>query len=135
MKDLTLLFVRFLELSFRSHARSQTENLALRHQINVLQRSVNRVRFRPIDRVIWVALARHWPGWKDSLAIVRPETVIRWQRKRFRKHWTRISRRKKQGRPTVPREIRELIQTMSTMNITWGAPRIVGELAKLGIEV
>ena len=80
-------------------------------------------------------MARSWAGWKDALVFVKPDTVIRWQRKRFKEHWTRLSRSGKPGRPPVADEVKELIRTMSSMNPTWGSPRIVGEMAKLGITV
>ena len=66
---------------------------------------------------------------------VKPETVIAWQRKRFRDHWTRLSRRGKPGRPPIAKEVRNLIRRMSTANPRWGSPRILGELGKLGIEI
>ncbi len=79
-------------------------------------------------------LSRVWSDWKDALIFVKPDTVIRWQRKRFKEHWTRLSRNGKPGRPATPKEVQELIRTMSTLNPTWGSPHIVGELAKLGIS-
>ena len=78
-------------------------------------------------------LSRVWSDWKNALIFVKPDTVIRWQRKRFREHWTRLSRSGKPGRPATSKEVQELIRTMSTLNRTWGSPHIVGELAKLGI--
>ena len=84
---------------------------------------------------MWSVLARVWSDWKDALVFVKPETVIRWQRKRFKAHWTKLSKSGEPGRPKIPEEVRELIRTMSRMNPTWGSPHIVGELAKLGISV
>lgn len=135
MKDLILPLINFSVSTFRDRTSLLLENLALRHQITVLQRSVKRPKLNPTDRLAWVLLSKLWPSWREALAIVKPETVIRWQRKRFRDHWTRLSRRRNPGRPALALEIQELIRTMSSMNITWGSPRIVGELAKLGIEV
>lgn len=90
---------------------------------------------RPKDRILWSLLAKAWTGWKDALIFVKPDTVIRWQRKRLREHWRRLSCSGEPGRPPVPDEVKELIRTMSSMDPTWGSPRIVGELAKLGITV
>ena len=135
MRQLTFLFLRFMASFFKSKAILQAENLALRHQLCVLGRSVKRPRIRPADRVLWSVLARIWSDWKNALVFVKPETVIRWQRKRFKAHWTKLSRSGEPGRPKISEEVRELIRTMSRMNPTWGSPRIVGELAKLGISV
>ena len=111
------------------------ENLALRHQLAVLQRSAPRPRLRPSDRVLWVLLSRLWRGWGEAVAIVQPETVIRWQRTGFKLFWTWKSRRRGPGRPAVAPEVRALIRRMAEANPLWGAPRIHGELQKLGLEV
>jgi transposase InsO family protein len=113
----------------------QVENLALRHQLGVLHRSVKRAKIRPADRVFWSILSRVWGDWKDALIFVKPETVIRWQKKRFKSHWARLCQAGWPGRPEIPKEAKELIRMMSRMNPTWGSPRIKGELAKIGIEV
>jgi transposase InsO family protein len=112
-----------------------TENLLLRQQIAVLQRSVKRPRLRPIDRFVWALAARHFGGWQDALAIVKPTTVISWHRKGFRLFWTWNSRRRRPGRPKIPARVRKLIRTMALANVGWGPPRIHGELMKLGIAV
>jgi putative transposase len=119
----------------RARAVLHLELLALRHQIHVLTRS------RPLpprltrtDRLLWIWLSWVWHGWPAALVIVKPETVIAWHRQGFRLFWTWKSRRRV-GRPTVPLEIRALIRTMSDANPLWGAPRIHGELLKLGIDV
>ncbi len=135
MIELIKLCVSFLASTFRSRAALQAENLALRHQLCVYQRSVKRPKVKRADRVFWSLLAKAWTGWKDSLIFVKPETVIRWQRKRFKEYWRKLSRSGEPGRPPIPNEVKELIRTMSSMNPTWGSPRIVGELAKLGISV
>ena len=109
------------------------ENLALRQQLNVLRRSVKRVRLRKRDRVFWAVLSRIWNDWPSSLIIVKPETVIRWHRRGFRLYWRWKSRRG--GRPRKEAEIRMLIRRMSRQNPTWGAPRIQSELQLLGYEV
>jgi putative transposase len=122
--------------SFRTRLALQTEILALRHQIIVLRRSVSgRPKLRAWDRRIWIWLLRHWPEWRSALIIVKPETVIAWHRKGFRLFWTWKSRRGRSGRPRISKDIRELIRTMSKANVLWGAPRIYGELLKLGIDV
>ena len=87
------------------------------------------------DRLFWVVLSRLWSGWREILVIVKPETVIGWHRKGFRRFWTRKSRRGKPGRPPVSSEVRGLIRRMSRENPLWGAPRIHGELRMLGFEV
>jgi putative transposase len=87
------------------------------------------------DRLFWAWLSRLWPSWRDALAFVQPRTVIAWQQQRVRNHWRLLSQQGTPGRPAVAPEVRELIQTMWQANPTWGSPRIVGELHKLGIEV
>src|SRR6516162_11560576 len=109
------------------------ENLALRHQLAVLQRSAPRPRLRPSDRVLWVLLSRLGRGWGEAVAIVQPETVIRWQRTGFKLVWTWKSRRRGPGRPAVAPQVRALIRRMAEANPLWGAPRIHGELQKLGV--
>ena len=88
-----------------------------------------------MDRVFWSWLSWLWSGWQDVLAFVQPRTVIAWQRKRFRDHWRRLSQQGQPGRPAVANELRDLIRDMSRANPMWGAPRLVGELRKLGINV
>jgi putative transposase len=121
--------------SFRGRAALQLEILALRHQLGVLQRSVKRPKFTPADRLLWAWLCQVWNGWRSSVFLVQPATVIGWHRKGFRLFWTWKVRCGKPGRPAVPREIRELIRTLSRENPLWGAPRIHGELLKLGIDI
>ena len=119
----------------RARAALQLEVLALRHQLQVLQRArTPRLRLTLADRLLWVWLARVWNDWRTALVIVQPETVIAWHRRGFRLFWTWKSRRRI-GRPAVPADVRTLIRTMSQSNPLWGAPRIHGELLKLGIEV
>jgi putative transposase len=119
----------------RSRAALQLEILALRHQLHVLQRSRRpRVRLTQGDRLLWVWLSRIWTEWRSAIVIVRPDTVIAWHRLAFRRFWTWKSRHRL-GRPTVPADVRALIRTMSQANPLWGAPRIHGELLKLGIGV
>ena len=135
MVDVLVLPWSALTRLFRSRARLEAEILVLRQQINVLRRkSPKRLAFGSFDRMVFVGLYRLVPGIVDALAIVRPETVIRWHRAGFRSFWRWKSRRRG-GRPRVPLEIRRLIRNMNLANPLWGAPRIHGELLKLGIDV
>jgi putative transposase len=127
--------VAFVHALFRSRLALQAEILALRHQLAVYQRTGARPRLKPADRMLWAWLSRAWPGWREALVLVKPETVIAWRRRKFREYWTRLSRSGKPGRPSIPREVRDLIRRMSTANPLWGAPRIVGEMAKIGIDL
>ncbi len=121
---------------FRSRAALELENVALRHQIGVLQRSARkRPRLTPGDRLLWVWLSRIWSDWRLALVIVKPETVVAWHRAGFRLFWTWKVRRGQPGRPVICREIRDLIRKMCRENPGWGAPRIHGELLKLGIDI
>jgi len=128
-----LLFAFFA--SFRSRAALQLEILALRHQLGVLQRSVKRPKLTPADRLLWAWLSAVWDDWQSSVFIVKASTVIGWHRKGFRLFWDWKIRHGKPGRPGVPKEVRALIRTMSRENPLWGAPRIHGELLKLGIDI
>jgi hypothetical protein len=126
---------RTVRISLRSRAALQLEILALRHQLQVLERSRRRrARLTACDRLLWVWLSRTWQEWRTALVIVRPETVIGWHRQAFRWLWAWKSRRRL-GRPSVPQEVRALIRTISEANPLWGAPRIHGKLLKLGIQV
>ena len=110
------------------------ENLALRHQLLVLSRKKPRPRLTNLDRLFWVTLSRFWSGWKWSLVIVQPRTVIGWHRKRFRLYWTGRSK-PRGGRAGVKKEVKDLIRRMAEANPLWAAPRIHGELLKLGIDI
>jgi putative transposase len=119
----------------RSRAALHLEVLALRHQLQVIQRSrPRRLCLVHADRWLWVWLSSVLTGWRTVLVIVKPETVIAWHRRGFPLFWTWKSRRRT-GRPTVPSHVRALIRTMSEANPLWGAPRIHGEILKLGIDV
>src|SRR4051794_7726858 len=121
---------------FKTSAELRLENLALRHPLGVLRRSApKQLRLTPADRIFWVWLRRVWADWKSALLIVIPATVIAWHRKGFRLFGTWKIRRGQRGRPAVPQEIRDLIRMISRHNPLWGAPRIHGELLKLGIEI
>jgi transposase InsO family protein len=135
MLDLCRLIFGMVGDLLRSQVALEAEILVLRQQLNVLRRAnPKRLRFVSIDRLIFGGVCRLFPKMYDALAIVRPETVIRWHRLGFRSYWRWKSRRRC-GRPTVTVEIRQLIRQMSVANPLWGAPRIHGELLKLGIEV
>jgi hypothetical protein len=135
MSDLCRLIWSALIGLFRSRAALEAENLVLRHQLNVLRRkSPKRVVLSSIDRLVFVVLYRLTPGMLDALKIMRPETLMRWHRAGFRAYW-RWKSRPRGGRPTTPADIRHLIREMSIANPLWGAPRIHGELIKLGIDV
>ena len=111
------------------------EIIALRHQLAVVNRSRRpRLRLTRVDRMLWAWLSRSWRGWRSAIHIVKPETVLAWHRRGFRLFWTWKSRHRT-GRPAVSPDVRALIREMSTANPLWGAPRIHGELLKLGISV
>ncbi len=121
--------------AFKTRRSLALENLALRQQLAVLQRSVKRPRLSNVDRGFWVLLRRFWTDWARVLIIVKPETVVRWHRSGFKRYWTWKSRRRRPGRPGVAPEVRELIRDMCRANPLWGAPRVHGELAKFGISI
>ena len=128
------IFLALLKAILAGRAALVSENLALRHQLGVLQRSVQRPKLRKCDRIFWTWLLRLWSGWRSALLIAKPETVVRWHRQGFKLYW-RWKSRKKPGRPTVDRKIRDLIRRMSRENPTWGAPRILSELLLLDHDV
>jgi putative transposase len=128
--------VHGLVSSFRGRASLQLEIMALRHQLEALQRqNRGRVRLSPLDRACWSLLYRFWPRCLDAIVIVKPDTVVSWHRKGFRLYWTWKSQSRKRGRPETSAEAKMLICRMSRENPLWGAPRIHGELRKLGIEI
>ena len=111
------------------------EILALRQQLGVLKRRNPRPRLRRVDRLFWTLLRHIWPAWTNALIIVKPETVVSWHRAGFRPFWRLRSRSKQHGRPKIEKELRAIISKMVKENPTWGAPRIHGELLKLGFDV
>jgi putative transposase len=125
----------FVASLFRSRRSLHLTVLALQHQVAVYQRSERRPHLHPTDRLLWAWLSRLWTGWQEALVFVQPRTVIAWQRKRSREHWRRLSQGRTPGRPVISQDVQELIRKMSQANPLWGAPRIVGELRKLGIDV
>jgi len=124
--------VAALRLAMSTRRDLLFENLALRHQLGVLARSDR--RFRSWDRLLWLCVRRLWPRWREALVLVKPATVARWHREGFRRCWSRRSRRRP-GRPCIDSQLRALIRPMAAENRLWGAPRIHGELLKLGITV
>src|SRR5271163_4639370 len=132
LKYISALF-SWLACRFRSRVELELEVIALRHQVAVLHRQhPGRRRFVTVDRLLWVWLYRLWPRCLEAMVLVKPATVVQWHRQGFRLFWRWRSR---SGRPSLDREIRDLIRQMSSANSLWGAPRIHGELLKLGIEV
>jgi putative transposase len=133
MKGFLSSFVFMLCSCFRTRASMPLQILVLRHQLAVLQRRTNkRASLRTVDRLLWVLLSRLWAQWRSALVIVKPETVVAWQRKGFRLYWRWKSRAGKFGRPCVSREIRELIRQMNTANPLGGAPTDSRRVAKAG---
>ena len=133
--DMVVLIARALALACRGHRELVLENIALRQQLRALQRTGRCAHLQKQDRLFWVLLASTWRSWRTALVLVQPETVLRWHRDWLRRRWTRRSRRTRRGAPTVHREIRALVAAMATANPLWGAPRIHGELGKLGLDV
>src|SRR5229473_2840684 len=120
---------------FKSKSRLEAENTALRHQLIVLRRKVRgRARLSNNDRWFFVQLYRWFPSILEVVTILRPETLVRWHRDGFRRYW-RWKSRSRGGRPQIETELRALIRQMSVENLLWGAPRIHGELLKLGFEI
>src|ERR1700682_2903180 len=130
-----IALVAALSSVFKTRAALQLENLALRHQLGVLHRSVKKPKWTPLDRLLWAWLCGVWADWRSALIVVKPETVIAWHRKGFRLFWIWKVRHGQCGRPSVPKDVRDLIRLMSRANPTWGAPRIHGELLKLGMNI
>src|SRR5260370_2322511 len=135
MRDLVRLIVWMVVDLFRSWAALEAEILTLRQQINVLRRTAPKKQtFSSIDRLIFVCLYRLLPGVRDALAIVKPETVVKWHRAGFWLYW-RWKSKARGGRPTVPLEIRKLIREMSIANPLWGPPRIHEELLNFAVTI
>jgi putative transposase len=130
-----LMFLRAIALACRGHRAVALENLALRQQVMVLKRTVKRPQLQTRDRLFWVLLARTWRQWRAALVLVQPDTVVRWHREWLRRRWARRSQRTRAGRPRLNAAIRVLVTRMTAANPLWGAPRIHGELQKLGIEI
>jgi putative transposase len=130
-----IVLLRAIGLMCRGHKAVALENLALRQQLAALTRARNRPQLRPTDRLFWILLANAWREWRTALIVVQPETVLRWHRQWLRRRWADRSKRLRPGRPSTDAAIRSLVDEMAAANPLWGAPRVHGELYKLGIEV
>ena len=126
-----LALIAAARVFFQSRTDMAVEVLALRQQVAVLKRRRPRAPLRPMDRLFWTVLRSTWSRWKDALVIVQPETVVGWHRAGFRLYW-RWKSRPRGGRPRISEEIRVLIRRLAQENTGWGAPKIHGELLKLG---
>jgi transposase InsO family protein len=136
MISFILAVLSLLYFRLRRRASLELEVIALRHQLGVLRRQCpRRLRLRSRDRLFWVWLYRLWPRCLEVMVLVKPATVVHWHRSGFRLYWRWRSRLGRRGRPTVDYDVRALIRKMSQANPLWGAPRIHGELLKLGIRI
>jgi transposase InsO family protein len=135
MLALFYFLLTLLTSPFKSKSRLAAENAALRHQVTVLRRKVRgRIQFTNADRLFFVQLYRWFPSILKAITIIQPETIARWHRAGFRRYW-RWKSRSRAGRPPIDADLRALIRRMSVDNPLWGAPRIHGELLKLGFDV
>src|SRR6266849_5470905 len=130
-----VVLLRTLGLLCSGHRAVALENVALRQQLRVLRRNVRRPHLRTGDRLFWGLLAKAWQDWRTALIVVRPDTVVRWHRQWLRRRWAQRSTGTRPGRSSTTAAIRTLVETMTQANPLWGAPRIHGELGKLGIAV
>jgi transposase InsO family protein len=135
MVDLFLSLLGALRSAFRSRANLALENLALRQQLANLRRTSGRPHLHKVDRAFWIVLSRLWSRWADVLVVVKADTVVRWQRAGFRLFWRWKSRSRSPAAGDVSAEVKTLIRQMAEANVGWGAPRIHGELLKLGIDI
>src|SRR5467141_5190575 len=135
MIGLLCFVLAVLASPFKSKLRLEAENAVLRHQLIVLRRRPHgRIRLTSHDRLFFIQLYRRFPAIRKVLTIIRPETLVRWHRAGFRGYW-RWKSRPRGGRPQIETELRVLVRRMSVENPLWGAPRIHGELLKLGFEL
>ena len=134
MFGVIFVVLRSLGATFQPRRQLLLENLALRHQLLVLNRTAGKPKFRNADRLLWICLRAVWSRWEKALVIIRPQTVIGWHRAGFRLYWRWKSRRVG-GRPPIDPELIRLIRRIWGANPTWGSPRIRDELAKLGLQV
>ncbi len=137
MPALLLSVIRFVRLLLSGHQAVAIENAALRLQLAAFRRKRKRPVLTCFDRLFWVGLSRVWRTWRGPLLYVQADTVVRWQRERFRKFWAHLSRMdcRRSGRPATAVEIRRLIERMVATNPLWRAPRLHGELKMLGIGI
>ena len=131
---LFIIVLKVIRILFKNKDELITENLALRQQLAACMAHDIKPRLSDMDRSFWVALKQAWSNWSDALIIVKPETVVNWQRRRFKKYWLKkSSRNRRPGRKRTAQEIVHLIRQMATQN-NWGAPRIYSELLMLGYD-
>ena len=136
MPAILLSIFRFVRLLMSGHQAVAIENAALRIQLAAFQRKRQRPRLTNLDRVFWIALRSLWSEWRRPLLYVQPDTVVRWQRDRFRRFWARLSKpHRHRGRPKTAAEVLRLIEGIVAANPLWRAPRIHGELKMLGILI
>jgi putative transposase len=135
MAAILLSLLGALRSAVRTRSDLVIENLALRQQLAVFERHGPCRRLAHADRLFWIALSRFWSCWREVLVVVKPATVVGWHRWAFRRFWTWRSHHRQPGRPPTSREVRDLIKHMATANVGWGAPRIHGELLKLGVVI
>jgi transposase InsO family protein len=135
MAALFMSLLGAIRSAFRTRAELAIENLALRQQLANLRRTSGRPRLHRIDRAFWLALSRLWSRWPDVLVIVKPDTVVRWHRAGFRLFWRWKSRPRSPAESDISAEVKALIRQMAEANVGWGAPRVHGELLKLGIDI
>src|SRR6266705_3592943 len=128
-----VVVLRSLALICSGHRAVALENLALRQQLAVFKRTVRRPQLRRRDRLFWMLLANSWWDWRTALIVVDPDTVVRWHRQWLRRRWARRSARTRPGRPSTKAAVRTLVMKIAAANPLWGAPRIHGELGKLGM--
>lgn len=133
--SILLIVLTFVTSVFKSRRQLVLENMALRQQVVMLRQSVKRPRTSMADKLFWILMSRYVDDWRKILHALHPDTVVRWHRQGFRLYWRWRSRGAKPGRPAIDDALRKLIREMQAANIGWGAPRIHGELLKLGIDV
>jgi putative transposase len=132
MLTAVVVFLRTISLICCGYRAVALENLALRQQLAALKRTVERPQLRTCDRLFWILLAR---AWRQALVLVQPDTVMRWYRAWLRRRWAARPRLSRPGRPSADAALRTLVEKMASANPFWGAPRIHGELQKLGIDI
>src|SRR5215469_10247212 len=135
MLNAIVVSIRFILLILGGQKQVALENAALRQQLAVFKRNIPRPKLKNRDRLFWIGLYLIWQDWKSALIFVQPETVTSWDRQRFKRYWWKLSQPKQPGRPRTHSEIRTLIDSMAIANPTWGAPRVHGELKKLGFKI
>ncbi len=135
MIQLIEFLLTLVTTSVRSRLSLQAENAALRNQLSVYRKSGQKPSIRPADRLLWCFIAKIWGGWRTALYFVQPRTVTTWQKKLSRDYWRALSQSTNAGRPRISPELRKLIGRMWEANPTWGSPKIVAELAMLGVYV